>query len=244
MLKRVLIAGCLGGCLIHGTPAVAESEHGPLTVRWETAFASKYLFQGIDYSDGNPVVQPELSLEYRGFSLTSWFNVDLDERHVNEIDLAFAYERELGRFSATPGYARYQYPNPRWNPSQEVYEDWDPSQEVYLDLLYATLVDLSLSTHYDFDAGKGAYFTLELDRDVETSVGTFGIGSHLFYQRNYYEMSGIPSLEFAVNYSRSIRSVSITPSVSYFATWDNSDFSGESAVPKQWVVSLTIGQSY
>ena len=23
MLKRVLIAGCLGGCLIHGTPAVA-----------------------------------------------------------------------------------------------------------------------------------------------------------------------------------------------------------------------------
>ena len=234
MLKRVLIAGCLGGCLIHGTPAVAESEHGPLTVRWETAFASKYLFQGIDYSNGNPVAQPELSLEYRGFSLTSWFNVDLDERHVNEIDLVFAYEREIGRFSATPGYARYQYPR----------KGWEPSQEVYLDLSYATLLDLSLSSHYDFDAGKGAYFTLGLQRDVETSVGTFGIGSNLFYQRNYYEMSGIPSLEFTVNYSRSIRSVSITPSVSYFVTWDNSDFIGESAVPKQWVVSLTIGQSY
>ena len=234
MLKRVLIAGCLGGCLIHGTPAVAESEHGPLTVSWETVFASKYLFQGIDYSDGNPVAQPELSLEYRGFSLTSWFNVDLDERHVNEIDLLFAYERELGRLSATTGYARYRYPD----------KGWEPSQEVYLDLSYATLLDLSLSSHYDFDAGKGAYFTLGLQRDVETSVGTFGMGSHLFYQRNYYEMSGIPSLEFTVNYSRSIRSVSITPSVSYFVTWDNSDFQGESAVPKQWVVSLTIGQSY
>ena len=234
MLKRVFIAGCLGGCLIHGAPAVAESEHGPLTVRWETAFASKYLFQGIDYSNGNPVAQPELSLEYRGFSLTSWFNVDLDERQVNEIDLLFAYGVELGDLSATPGYARYRYPD----------KGWDPSQEVYLDLSYATLLDLSLSSHYDFDAGKGAYFTLGLQRDVETSVGTFGIGSNLFYQRNYYEMSGVPSLEFTVNYSRSIRSVSITPSVSYFVTWDNSDFIGESAVPKQWVVSLTIGQSY
>jgi uncharacterized protein (TIGR02001 family) len=234
VLKCVLIAGCLGGCLIHGTPAVAESEHGPLTVRWETAFASKYLFQGIDYSNGNPVAQPELSLEYRGFSLTSWFNVDLDERRVNEIDLLFAYERELGRLSATPGYARYRYPD----------KGWEPSQEVYLDLSYATLLDLSLSSHYDFDAGKGAYFTLGLQRDVETSVGTFGMGSNLFYQRNYYEMSGIPSLEFTVNYSRSIRSVSITPSVSYFVTWDNSDFKEQSAVPKQWVVSLMIGQSY
>lgn len=234
MLKRVLITGCLGGCLFHVTPAVAESGHGPLTVSWETAFASKYLFQGIDYSDGNPVAQPELSLEYRGFSLTSWFNVDLDERHVNEIDLLFAYERELGRLSATQGYARYRYPD----------KGWEPSQEVYLDLSYATLLDLSLSSHYDFDAGKGAYFTLGLQRDVETSVGTFGFGSNLFYQRNYYEMSGVPSLEFTVNYSRSIRSVSVTPSVSYFVTWDNSDFKGESAVPKQWVVSLTIGQSY
>jgi len=182
----------------------------------------------------HPVAQPELSLEYRGFSLTSWFNVDLDERHVNEIDLVFAYERELGRLSATPGYARYRYPD----------KGWEPSQEVYLDLSYATLLDLSLSSHYDFDAGKGAYFTLGLQREVETSVGTFGMGSHLFYQRNYYEMSGIPSPEFTANYSRSIRSVSITPSVSYFVTWDNSDFIGESAVPKQWVVSLTIGQSY
>ena len=57
-------------------------------------------------------------------------------------------------------------------------------------------------------------------------------------------MSGIPSLEFTVSYSGSIRSVSVTPSLSYFATWDNADFTGQSAVPKRWLVSMTIGQSY
>ena len=170
MMKRLSMVVCLVVCLVYGTAAAgeseqlrvpsaqggalsvpvlsgaAESEQGPVTFSWGTAFASKYLFQGIDYSDGNPVVQPELSLEYRGFSLTSWFNVDLDERHVNEIDLLFAYRLELGDLSVTPGYARYRYPN----------KDWEPSQEVYLDLSYATFLNLSLSSHYDFDAGKGA----------------------------------------------------------------------------------------
>jgi len=235
MMKRLSIVVCLGVCLVHGTSAAGESEHGPVTFSWEATVASKYLFQGIDYSDGNPVAQPELSLEYRGFSLTSWFNFDLDERHVDEIDLLLAYGGELGALSVTPGYAHYRYPNR---------DDWDSTQDVYLDLSYATLLDLSLSTHYDFDAGKGAYFTLGLHRDVETSVGTFGAGSNLFYQRNYYEMSGIPSLEFTANYSRSIRSVSITPAVSYFATWDNGDFTEQSALPKRWLVSLTVGQSY
>jgi hypothetical protein len=234
VMRRLSIAVFLGMCFVHGTPAVAESEPDPVTVSWETAVASKYLFQGIDYSSGNPVAQPELSLEYRKFSLTSWFNFDLDGRHVNEIDLLFAYEWELGPLSVTPGYARYRYPH----------KGWDPSQELYLDLSYETFLDLALSTHYDFDAGKGAYFTLGLHREVETSVGTFGVGSNLFYQWNYYETSGIPSLEFTANYGGSIRSVSITPAVSYFATWDNGDFKEQSAVPRKWLVSLTVGQSY
>ncbi len=234
MLKCLSLVVCLGVGLVHGTSAAGESEHGPLTVGWKMTVASKYLFQGIDYSNGNPVAQPELSLEYRGFSLTSWSNVDLDERHINEIDLLFTYGLELGNLSVTPGYARYRFPN----------KGWEPSQEIYLDLSYGTLLDLSLSSHYDFDAGKGAYFTLGLHRDVETSVGTFGAGSNLFYQRDYYEVSGIPSLELIANYSRSIRSVSVTPSVSYFATWENGDFAEQSAIPKQWLVSLTVGQSF
>lgn len=103
MLKRILIAGCLGAFLAPVVPLAAEVEHGLLTVAWQTTFASKYLFQGIDYSDGNRVAQPALDLEYHRFSFTSWFNVDLDEQHVNEIDLLFAYGWELDHLSVTPG---------------------------------------------------------------------------------------------------------------------------------------------
>lgn len=229
VIKSLVVVVFLGVVCVRG--AAAEPEPGSVTVQSEVTVASKYLFQGIDYSSGNPVVQPELTLAYRNVSLTSWVNIDVDERHADEIDVFLAYGWELGPWSVTPGYALYRYPNR---------EGWDPSQEVYLDLSYATLLDLSLSTHYDYDAGKGAYATLGLSHDVETSVGTFGLGADLFYQRNYYGMSGIPSLEFTAGYSGSIRSVSITPSLSYFATWDNADFTE----PRKWLMSVTIGHSY
>jgi uncharacterized protein (TIGR02001 family) len=209
----------------------AELDSNQVSLSGKVSLASRYLFQGIDYSNGNPVVQPELSVGYRGFSVTSWANLDLDARHINELDWSLAYAWERDALSLTPGYIYYQYPN----------RDWDSSQEVYLDLSYATFLDLFLSTHYDFDAGDGAYWTLGFSHSVEDPQGTLQLGSNLFYQRQYYDETGIPSLEFVVKHRSLIHGYLVTPSVSYFATWNNGDFQGPSAVPSRWFVSLTVG---
>ena len=48
-----------------------------LSASWDVTIASKYLFQGIDYSEAKPVIQPEAILTVKGFSAILWFNHDL-----------------------------------------------------------------------------------------------------------------------------------------------------------------------
>jgi hypothetical protein len=217
-------------------PLAIASEDPALSLSWDVTLASRYLFQGVDLSNNNPVIQPEIALTAHRVTLTAWFNGDLDEGHINEIDLLVGYDLESGPLTVTPGYAYYRYPNRGSAPL-------DPSQEVYLDITYAAVVNVSLSTHYDFDAGDGAYGSFGLGREFESAQGTVGVGATLYYWRAYYAQSGIPSMEFAISYSATVRSLTITPSLSYFATWDNSDFRDAQAVPSRWLVALSIASS-
>jgi hypothetical protein len=42
------------------------------------SFASRYLFQGIDYSNGKPVLNPEADVSAGPISAKLWMNHDLD----------------------------------------------------------------------------------------------------------------------------------------------------------------------
>ena len=210
----------------------------PLSFGWDITLASKYLFQGIDYSDGKPVVQPEGIITYKGFSAILWFSHDLDKKVSNEFDLYLQYSQEMENLSLNAGYAHFNYPHR---------EEWDPSQEVYADVSYSTILNPSLSIHYDFDAGKGIYSTLGISHGVETPAGTLSLGSNLFYQSNYYDQTGIPSIEFNTSIEYSISSFTITPSISYFLTWENGDFTEdgpEGPVPDTWLFSINLAQSF
>jgi uncharacterized protein (TIGR02001 family) len=212
-----------------------ESPEAPYSVGWDVTLASKYLFQGIDYSEGNPVAQPELVLSYKDFWFTSWFNYDLEKGRFDEIDLYLQYKWNLSGLTLAPGYAYYNYPHR---------EGWKPSQEVYLDISYETFLSPSLSSHYDFDKGDGAYFTFSLAHQVESSIGTFALKWNLFYQENYYELTGFPSTQFSAAYTYSVKSFSVTPSISYFLNWANGDFRDENAVPDTWLFALNVAQTF
>jgi len=202
---------------------------------WDVTIASKYLFQGIDYSDGKPVIQPEAILTVKGFSAILWFNHDLHSSKSNEFDLYLQYDIERENLTLTSGYAHYNYPHRG---------GWEPSQEVFMNISYSAPLNPSLSIHYDFDAGKGSYYTFNINRDTASMIGELSLGMNLFYQSNYYESTGFPSVEFNISTEYPVRSFTISPSVSYFITWDNADFSGDSSVPDTWLFSLNIGQSF
>lgn len=209
-----------------------ESALPPFSASWSITMASRYIFQGFDYSDGKAVMNPALDLVTGPVTAKVWANHNLDSGLFDEFDFSLVHERSAKHLSFAAGYTYLSYPNR---------EGWDPSQEFFIDLSHDGMLNPSLSVHYDFDAGTGTYSTLRLSHSFETRAGTASLGTNLFYQGSYYGMSGIPSLEGNVNFSHSFGRFSVTPSISRFLTWENGDFRAANALPAEWLFSLQVG---
>jgi hypothetical protein len=207
-------------------PASAVSASGDLTT------ASRYLFQGFDYSDGRAVLQPNATLGFRHLTANVWGNFQMDLQEFNEFDLSLKVDHSLGKLSASAGYVNLQYPN---RPT------WKPSQELTLDLALEGGLSPTFSLHYDFDEGKGTYSTLGLSHSVAASVS---LATNLFYQGRYYGMTGFPAAEMKASWEHKLGSVTFTPAVSYFATWSNGSFKEESAVPANWLFALNVARTF
>jgi len=206
-----------------------------LNMAWSLDFVSRYCFQGFDYSDGQPVLQPTLSLGYGGASGTLWFNHDLDLRRSDEFDWSIQYEESVGRLSVAGGYMYVRYPHR---------DGWAPSQEFYSDLSAELPLSPSLSIHRDFDAGKGWYLTAGASHPLIAAPLPLTLDSRLFYERHYYSMSGIPSAELRLGTEVRLGRMTVSPGVSRFQTWENGDFRGAAALDPAWVFSLSLGGEY
>ena len=109
-----------------------------------------------------------------------------------------------------------------------------------LDVGYDTLLSPSVAYRYDFDVGDGWHSTFGLAHEVDAAGYPFTVGTNLFYQRGYYEQTGIPSWEFGISAAKSFRPMTLAPSISYFHTWENGDFTGEAKVPSTWLFALNV----
>jgi len=214
-------------------PGPESNEPSPLSASWSLTLASRYLFQGIDYSDGNPVLNPELDIAAGPISAKIWANHNLDRGVSDEFDFSLVHEWSAKKFSVATGYTYLRYPHR---------DGWDPSQEFFVDLSREGVLNPSLSIHYDFDAGTGTYSTLGLSHTISVPLGDVSFGTNLFYQANYYDISGFPSFEGNVNFTRSFGKFQVTPSMSRFVTWENGDFRSLNALPAQWLFSLQVGR--
>jgi len=220
-------------------PATPEETSAPAEHKsWYSAsytvmVASRYLFQGLDYSGGKAVLEPELDLSAGPLTAKAWANHDLDRGVSDEFDFSLEHGWTAGKVSGSAGYTHLHYPHR---------DGWVPSQEFYASVTRESALKATLSVHYDFDAGTGTYSTLGLSRSVERPFGTVSIGANFFHQARYYDLTGIPAVELNMNLSRSIGKLSLTPSVSRFVTWENGDFRGANSVAGAWVFSLAFAQ--
>lgn len=206
-----------------------------LSIAADVTLASKYLWHGIDYSDGHPVIQPEMAVGYDSFSATVWLNGDLQDGHVTEADLYLTYTRQVRPLSLTLGYGYFNYPHR---------EGWNPSQEVFITAGLATPFHPSLSLHHDYQSGKGMYAELEGKEEIEHFLGSLAVGASLYYHRSYYQLTGFPAIEIQGGNSFGVGPATLALSVSYFLTWDNGDFTGGNAVGDAWVYSLNIAGNF
>lgn len=95
--------------LAHAETAATE---GGVTVTGSLTFASAYVSDGIEYSDG-PVIQPYVELGFGGFYAGVWAS-NAEETLLgddSEVDLYIGYRGEAGAFFYDVGYGYYTYPN-------------------------------------------------------------------------------------------------------------------------------------
>lgn len=197
--------------------AWAEDEGGGLTVSADAGIFSKYIWRGYDLSD-NIVVQPSLTLDYKGFSLNAWANVDTNpdaDRKWNETDWTLSYETAAGPLSLGAGYIYYDL------------RGAEDTKEIYIKAGYDTLLFPTLTIYKDIDLTPGYYFNLGLSHSVKVTEDismdfSGGLGYYISHNDNIIEAAtqkrykgfqdGLISAAMSIPINKSL---TVSPGISY-----------------------------
>ena len=132
---------------------------------------NRYVFRGYELSRDSIVIQPAVTLNYRGFSVSYWGNIDSNARDTqsyfpsdygkrgkkwfNETDLAVSYSRSFGKLTLTAGYVYYNL------------KYADETEELFMAAAYDILGKPALSIYQDINAYTGTYISLSLGHSFD-----------------------------------------------------------------------------
>jgi len=140
--------------VLFGGAFYSWAEEESPTASGSMSFLSKYMWRGYELSDGSLIVQPSMTLAYKGFGFNTWGNLDTSPADggaaLNETDLTVSYDTSKGPFGLGAGYIYYGL------------DSADDTQEFYLKTSYATILTPTLIMYKDFKAFPGYYFSLGL----------------------------------------------------------------------------------
>ena len=200
-------------------------------VSWSATYASRYSFQGFDYSDGHPVLQPEVTGTMGVVSLSLWGNLDQIQGEMTEVDATVRAGWTVNALTVGGGYANIQYPNRvGWSPTQELFT------EIAADLPLAPTAEV----HWDVGAAHGLYGAVGLGAERSFGGVTCGLGSHLYAQNKYYGLTGISGLETSIAAGVSWRGIAWQGELARLWTWENGDFRSMQQIAGGWLFRFTL----
>jgi hypothetical protein len=108
---KVSLALAAAACLLTQTNVWAEEEDKP-TAGVDLGVFSQYISRGMELSKDSLIIQPSMTIGYKGVSLNLWGNLDTnsdvyDEAKYNETDLTVSYSKTFGVVKLTGGYIYY-----------------------------------------------------------------------------------------------------------------------------------------
>lgn len=161
---------CVAG--IH--PAKAEDK--PMAEA-SVSLLSKYVWRGYELSKDSLVIQPAMSISYKGAGIEFWGNLDTDyyptgSSNWNETDVTLFYDGSYEKLGYGAGWMYYA-----------LEDGYDDTQEIYATLGYDVILSPTFSFYYDIDDLSGAWYA------------TIGI-SHTFEIAEKYDLD----LGFTVGY--------------------------------------------
>jgi uncharacterized protein (TIGR02001 family) len=140
--------------------------------------ASKYIWRGYEQSKDSLVIQPSLTLGFKGFEANVWGNLDTDDKFTgadktnwNETDLTLSYTRKVGPANLTGGYIYYSL------------DKVDDSQELFLKIAGDVLLTPTLSIYREIANYPGWYLNLGVSHSLNlTKEITLDLGASVGYQ--------------------------------------------------------------
>lgn len=211
-ITKKVLAGVAGtGVCLSMFCGMAFAEEDKPTADLTVGAYSQYIWRGFEMSKDSIVIQPSMTVAYKGFSANLWGNLDTDPysdimdetTNWNETDMTLAYGWDMGPASLSVGYIYY---------SLDATED---SQEFFAGAALNTLLTPTLTVYRDTDNYPGWYATLGVSHSfpVQGDI-TLDLGAQASYLAADYSNfhDGVLSLGFTVPVNTLI---TIKPKLSY-----------------------------
>ena len=167
-IKTLIASGVLASTMVAGgivSTAFAEEEKP--TADLSVALLSQYVWRGYELSEDSIVIQPSMTVGYKGFGFNLWGNLDTDYfgmvegntttggANFNETDVTLSYDGSMDKIGYGVGYIYYALDDGLLD-----------EQEVYVSLSYDTLLSPSLTIYRNFSHTVGWYVLAGISHSV------------------------------------------------------------------------------
>ena len=145
-------------------PAALSAETDAPTADFTLGLYSKYVWRGYELSKDSLVIQPSVTVGYKGFGFNLWGNLDTDQttdlynedgNNWNETDMTVSYDGSYGLLGYTVGYIYYAL------------EGADDSQEIYGGLSVDVIGSPTLTVYREIASAPGWYITLDVSHSFD-----------------------------------------------------------------------------
>ncbi len=155
----------------------AWAEEEKPTAEVSVAALSQYIWRGFELSQDSIVLQPSMTIAYKGFGVNLWGNFDTDyydtdTTEFNETDLTLSYDGSCDFADYGVGYIYYALDD----------SFGDDTQEWYVTATLKTILSPTLSVYLDTDSVPGVYVTLGISHSLDISEGyALDLGAQIGY---------------------------------------------------------------
>ncbi|MCB2183928.1 MAG: hypothetical protein KQH63_18015 [Desulfobulbaceae bacterium] len=152
----------LAGVLLTGIAASsAWAEEEKPTADLSVSFLSKYVWRGWEFSKDSMVIEPSMTVGYKGFAFNIWGNLDTDEHEFlggvdedssswNETDLTLSYDASCDFADYGVGLIYYAV------------DGFEDTQELYVTASLKTILAPTLTIYRDYDVADSWYVTFDI----------------------------------------------------------------------------------
>ena len=154
-------------------PAAAPEEEKP-TGDVSVAVLSQYIWRGYELSRNSIVIQPSMTIGYKGFTANVWGNMDTKAYYAgtdagksygstwNETDYTLSYSKTIGLFNVGAGYIYYGLGALNKDAPKRA-----DSQEIFASVGLNTLLTPTLTVYKEIGSYRQTYYLLGISHTFE-----------------------------------------------------------------------------